>query len=583
MGYLLQRLILWCVPVFLCMRKVTHRLMACISLSGGVGLLPSGLGHIDLRCKVVPLVAVSVLLCACALSPQKSNKDEKPERLLKQKRPSDHSLLDELTDWRTMASIPAASDNVIVHGKPVSASVRVNTASERGITVQLVEAPVEQVLYALASDAKLQLQLNQSLSGKVTLLSNDQPLESLLTQVALQVPIFWQISNGVLQLWGDKPYTKSYAIDYLNIDRSTRSRVGLATQVGTINANDDAGIGIANSSVTSLENSADHHFWASLANDLDGLVDAIGQQSASSYTINRDAGMVTLSGPAPMHNRLHRYLEKLNSHAQRQVLIEATVVEVALSNEFQAGVDWQLISDNATGVSAAQVLSGSPQVNADSVGRIVAPNALLSLVQQTSVGTLSGTLNLLERFGDVRILSKPRIIALNNQTSVLKVVDNRVYFTVNVERQRSENKDEIITETQIHTVPVGLVMNVTPYIDEADEVMLNVRPTLSRILGFVDDPNPELATADVRNSVPEIQVREMESMLRVKSGEMAIIGGLMQDVRDGSDRSLPGVARLPLVGALFRQRRKTRQQSELLIVLKPTVLESTNANSMALN
>jgi len=182
----------------------------------------------------------------------------------------------------------------------------------------------------------------------------------------------------------------------------------------------------------------------------------------------------------------------------------------------------------------------------------------------------------------VRILSKPRIIALNNQTSVLKVVDNRVYFTVNVERQRSESKDEIITETQIHTVPVGLVMNVTPYIDEVGEVMLNVRPTLSRILGFVNDPNPELALADVRNSVPEIQVREMESMLRVKSGDMAIIGGLMQDIQDGSNRSLPGLARLPLVGALFRQRHKARKQSELLIVLKPTVLPAAHSANLAL-
>jgi len=417
-----------------------------------------------------------------------------------------------------------------------------------------------------------------------TLLSENQPIETLLKQVALQVPMFWKIDQGVLQLWGDKPYTKSYAVNYLNIDRSTRSRVGLATQVGTINASSDSGGGgVSNSSQTSLESSADHRFWASLATDLDGLVNAAQQQKWSSFTINRDAGMVTLSGPAPMHSSVQSYLDKLNIHAQRQVLIEATVVEVALSNEFQAGVDWQLLSNNATGVSAAQVLSGSPQVNANSVGRVVAPSGLLSLVQKSKLGTLSGTINLLEQFGDVRILSKPRIIALNNQTSVLKVVDNRVYFTINVERQRSENKDEIITESNIHTVPVGLVMNVTPYIDEADEVMLNVRPTLSRILGFVDDPNPELASADVRNSVPEIQVREMESMLRVKSGEMAIIGGLMQDIQDGSDRALPGIAKLPLVGALFRQRRKTRQQSELLIVLKPTVLPAANSEPLALN
>ena len=540
-----------------------------------------GSARLIFLCRVISLLAMHVLISACATEPVYSKSTVVPNQLIKPDMLADHSLLNEITDWQTLQSelLSKAKANAPVRDQ----IAKVKLPEKRGITVQLVAAPVEQVLYTLANDAQLQLQLNQPLSGNVTLISDNQPIESLLKKVALQVPMFWQINNGVLQLWGDKPFTSSYAVDYLNMDRSTRSRVGLATQVGTINAGSNGDGGVSNSSQTSLENSADHHFWASLATDLEGLVGTTGQQNGASFTLNRDAGMVTLSGPAPLHSRLQTYLDKLNSQAQRQVLIEATVVEVALSNEFQAGVDWQLLSDKATGANAAQVLSGSLQLNADTIDRVVAPNGLLSLVQKTKLGTLSGTLNLLEQFGDVRILSKPRIIALNNQTSVLKVVDNRVYFTVNVERQRSENTDEIITETQIHTVPVGLVMNVTPYIDEADVVMLNVRPTLSRIIGFVDDPNPELALASVRNSVPEIQVREMESMLKVKSGEMAIIGGLMQDIKDGSDRALPGIARLPVIGALFRQHRKTRQQSELLIVLKPTVLPVATTENLALN
>jgi len=161
---------------------------------------------------------------------------------------------------------------------------------------------------------------------------------------------------------------------------------------------------------------------------------------------------------------------------------------------------------------------------------------------------------------------------LNNQSSVLKVVDNRVYFTVNVERRQSEERDEVTTETEIHTVPVGLVMNVTPQISSDGDVMLNVRPSLSRILGFVDDPNPELAVANVRNSVPEIQVREMESMLRVHSGDVAIIGGLMQEsVRDNTS-GLPMFRSLPLIGNLFSSVRKDRSQTELMIVLRPTVM-----------
>lgn len=478
----------------------------------------------------------------------------------------------ELADWELLASESIIDDDVGTSIVPYTE--RQPTRFSGDITVQLVSAPIQQVLHSLASDAGLMLQMNQPLSGEVTLLAVDKTLEQLLAQVALQVPIFWQIDNDVLYLWGNQPYSESYAVNYLNLDRSTRSRVGLATQVGTINSTDELGSGISNSSQTSLENSADHHFWSSLANDMNGLVARDGQSGLATFTINRDAGMVTLHASADLHEILKKYLLKLNDNAQRQVLIEATVVEVSLSSDFQAGIDWQLIANENNTVNAAQILSGAPVVSANSVGRITAPNGLLSLVQNTKAGTVTATLNLLEQFGDVRILSKPRIIALNNQSSVLKVVDNRVYFTVNVERARSENKDEIITETQIHTVPVGLVMNVTPYIDKAGGVMLNVRPTLSRIIGFVDDPNPELAAADVRNSVPEIQVREMESMLRVESGDVAIIGGLMQEIEDANDRQLPGLARVPLIGSLFRQRQKLRRQTELLIVLKPTVLAS---------
>lgn len=510
-------------------------------------------------------------VCGCAWQPSSDWAAIESLRIEPTKLSDERALMDELVDWQLLVPDETVKDDVTTSIVPYGTHEPAHV--KRGFTVQLISAPIGQVLHNLANDAKLALQMNQALSGSVTLLANNQSLEQVLTQIALQVPIYWLISDGVLHLWGDQPYTQSYAVDYLNLDRSTRSKVGLATQVGTLNSGVDGGSsGVSNSSQTSLENSADHHFWASLTNDMNGLVQRAGQSAQPSFTINRDAGMITLHAPAQVHGVLKKYLLQLNDSAQRQVLIEATVVEVALSNDFQAGIDWQLLSDKSDGVSAAQILSGAPQVNASSVDRIAAPNGLLSLVQRTKNGTVTATLNLLEQFGDVRILSKPRIIALNNQSSVLKVVDNRVYFTVNVERSRSELKDEIITETEIHTVPVGLVMNVTPYIDKAGGVMLNVRPTLSRILGFVDDPNPELAAADVRNSVPEIQVREMESMLRVNSGEVAVIGGLMQEMQDGSDRQLPGLASIPLIGALFRQQRKQRRQTELLIVLKPTVL-----------
>ena len=442
-------------------------------------------------------------------------------------------------------------------------------------TVEAVRTPVQAVLFSLAKDAGLQVQFNGTFETRVTLNSHRQPLNQILQSLADQVGFSWQQQLDQLTFWSGQAYSESYPVNYLNITRRTQSSVGLATRVGTINASDANGDSVANSSQTRIENSSEHDFWSSLLNDVESLLkqtEHIDIQAVSEFSINREAGLISLYSTPDVHRNLQRYLAKLLGNAQRQVLIEATVVEVALSNNFEAGVDWQVLARGITGVNAAQVLLGAPAVTAETIGRLTNPAGLATLVQSGGAGDITATLSLLEQFGDVRILSRPRIIALNNQSSVLKVVDNRVYFTVNVQRRQSEDQDEIVTETEIHTVPVGLVMNVTPQISEQGTVMLNVRPTLSRILGFVNDPNPELALANVQNGVPEIQVREMESMLQVNSGDIAIIGGLMQETESEKTNRLPGLAKLPGIGKLFTSQNRERRQTELLIVLKPTVI-----------
>lgn len=443
-------------------------------------------------------------------------------------------------------------------------------------TLEAVSASLPALLFALASDAQLQLDIHGSVESVVTIKHKDQSLDVILDALSEQAGFMWQRSDDLLQIWGGQAYSYTYPVNYLNISRRTQSSVGLATQVGTINATDATGGGIANSSQTLVENHSDHTFWDSLSVDIAGLLkQQHGEQTQAEYSINKEAGLITLYAIPDIHRRMQHYMDLLHENTQRQVLIEASVVEVALSDTFSAGVDWQVLANGVNGINAAQVLVGATEVAVDTVNRIAAPAGLVSLVQQGSRADVTATLSLLEQFGDVRILSRPRIIALNNQSAVLKVVDNRVYFTVNVQRSQTDDKDEIVTETEIHTVPVGLVMNVTPQISEHDTVMLNVRPTLSRILGFVDDPNPELALANVRNGVPEIQVREMESMLQVNSGDVAIIGGLMQESYSDSDAGLPGLSRLPIVGRIFSSQSRERRQTELLIVLRPTVITDT--------
>ena len=440
--------------------------------------------------------------------------------------------------------------------------------------VNAVDAPVDALLYSLVAQSNLQLHITGELAGRVTLKTIQATLPDILQQLARQAPFTWVVEDTKLTIWSGLPYRYSYSVDYLNIQRSTSSSVGLATQVGTINAANSNGDSIANSSRTHIENSSTHDFWASIEKDLTLLLSSedSAKSAESDFSINAEAGLLTLFASPALHQSAKQYLDRLHRSTQRQVLIEASVVEVTLLDSFEAGIDWQLIAKGLSGISAAQVLVGAPAVTADTVGRLVSPAGLVSMVHQGGDGDLTATLSLLERFGDVKILSRPRIIALNNQASVLKVVDNRVYFTAKVERSQTDTKSEIVTQTEIHTVPVGLVMNVTPQISGDGAVMLNVRPTLSRILGFVNDPNPELALANIKNGVPEIQVREMESMLRVQSGEVAVIGGLMQESEELNQSQLPGLGRIPILKQLFSHRKTTKRQTELLIVLRPTIV-----------
>lgn len=172
---------------------------------------------------------------------------------------------------------------------------------------------------------------------------------------------------------------------------------------------------------------------------------------------------------------------------------------------------------------------------------------------------------------------------LNNQTALLKVVDNRVYFTITAQTTPSTvaGVPPITTfSSDVHTVPIGFVMSVTPQIADTDEITLNIRPTISRIIGYVNDPNPDLANAatPVISRIPEIQTREMESMLKVSSGQIAVMGGLMQDSVNYLKDEVPGLSRLPLFGDIFSYRNETTTKTELVIFLRPVVVKDASMN-----
>ena len=460
-------------------------------------------------------------------------------------------------------------------------------------TAVVNQVPVRDLLFALARDADLEIDIIGDIDGKVTLNAIDETLPRLLERIELQAPIRYELRDDYLKIAADEPYLETYPVPYVNITRSSSSTVDTATQVSSTGFGEEGGAGGSggsNNSSTRLSNESNNRFWETLRSNLTGLLNVEDVQSGDQaqddryIMINREAGYLTVRATQRQQREVQRYLDRVLASARRQVLIEATVIEVTLSDRYQAGVDWSLLANEANGLDIVQNVTGSALGGAlnvpdpDNPGN---PGVTIGYKDpQTSGGDLRSTIKLLDEFGDVRVMSSPKITALNNQVAILKVVDNRVYFTVDVQRDTARDTGNITRtfETQINTVPVGLVMTVTPYIGSDDEVLLNVRPTVSRILGFRNDPNPELAAEGVENEIPEIQVREMESLLRVNSGQIAMIGGLMQDKTDNTRRSVPGLGSLPLIGNLFSYRDDSVDKTELIIFMRPTVIDHASVS-----
>jgi general secretion pathway protein D len=274
-----------------------------------------------------------------------------------------------------------------------------------------------------------------------------------------------------------------------------------------------------------------------------------------------------------MQQRLvQEYLDAVMASSQRQVLIEATIVEVTLSQEYQSGVDWGRIAGTpGSGIEFKQQMLTSSRLPVSPLS----PVAALTFGAASQSG-IFGAIRLLERFGNTRVLSSPKVMAINNQTALLKVVRNLVYFQVQQQQSQAANTGTLNSITTIaRTVPVGLVMSLTPQINETGNVTLTVRPTVTSQVDSVLDPNPLLS---IENKVPVVEVREIESVLQLASGQTAILGGLIKDEVQRDRDQVPGLGRTR-IGDAFAYRNEVARKTELVIFLRPTVIRSPSLDS----
>lgn len=435
-------------------------------------------------------------------------------------------------------------------------------------SVVVQDVSVRELLFAIARDAGINIDVHPDVLGAVSLNAIDQTLPQILDRIGRQVDIRWQMdaTNG-LMVELDTPYFKTYRVDYVNVARESSTGFSVSTSITSVGSG--GGNQTGNNSIASLGQSSNNNFWATLSANLQSIMGESGNSESSNIISNPEAGIVTIRATSQQHQEIQKFIDNVKTRSLYQVMIEATVVEVTLSDQYQAGVDWAALSRDNGQVDFLQSVSG---LNLSS-----APASMLTIDKSAGPDAISMTMRMLSQFGNIRVLSSPKLMALNNQAAMLRVVDNKVYFTIDVQAGTPATANgpgtPAVYTSVINTVPVGFVMSVTPQISENDQVTLNVRPTISRVVRYVNDPNPALADNGVVNGIPEIQIREIESILKVYSGQIAVLGGLMQDSIDSSTAGLPGLARIPAVGGLFGYKNEIANKTELIVFIRPVVIK----------
>ena len=503
------------------------------------------------------------------------------------------------------------------------------TRKQETYSVVVSGVKAQDLLFALARDAKVNIDIHPGIEGVVTLNALDQTLPQILTRISRQIDMRFELDGQNLVVLPDTPYLRNYKIDYVNLARDTNSVISVSSQIGSSTGKEGSGDTTGNQNTGSgsyarILNTSRNRFWESLTQNIkdllretdkvlpEGNMERTLQRETQEQTTqkevlsNKQSGILTRSGGGNTSNtaliervvtfreaasvianietgvlsvratsrqqeKVQEFLDKVMRSAKRQVLIEATIAEVELTQTYQQGIDW----------SALNVFDSGFRMIQRTVGAFTGTNTtpIMELGYDSSGKNFTSAIKLLEGFGSVKVLSSPKLSVLNNQTAVMKVVDDNIYFTYEIkETDASSNGPAKTTiNSTLHSVPVGLVLTITPLVGEDDSITLNIRPSMSRVIGTKTDPSLQLMKpgTTVTNTIPIIRAREFDSVMRIGNGNVAVMGGLMEDVLNNNDSAVPGLANINGLGNLFQSRDDNKRKTELVIFVRPTIIRNS--------
>ncbi len=407
------------------------------------------------------------------------------------------------------------------------------------------------VLESLSSECKMSIIFKDDTAKKMAekkisyLSVNDFTLEEILDLLLSENNLFYTLSDrNILKI--SYLQTKTFFIDYVSFtDRSSTSNRTIQT------GSNDNGDGS-----TSLNSTSSFRLWDEIKNEMKTILNRDGDTYSSQNTIiNQDAGLVTVTGTKRQLDRMQKYIDTLMDRLHKQILIDAKVIEVTYSQDQTVGIDWSKFEATLNGTA-----DGS---NGTGIINTLKDPTYLSKYNFT----IAGLVDFLKTQGDVDIVSNPKILTLNNQPAIINVGEEKNYkYATGVTTTATAAGTVQEPQFEVGSTFVGVTLSIVPEVTQDDFIILKINPSISEISKqHVDEDG-------VPNLAPDIKIKQLSSVVKVKNNKKILLGGLIQKRSQENITKVPGLGSIPILGNVFRSKKTVNTKSELIIVITPKLI-----------